>query len=147
MKIPEVKSISTQAAKKAKKADSTTASSFSDHLAPTNEAAPDNVAADEVAPVSAISSILSIQEVGEKSQSGQNERQMIRWGENILDQLDQVRHDLLMGGIPVERLTTLAQSLRERKSNVSDPSLLALMDEIEIRAEVEIAKYSRGLDK
>jgi len=143
MKIPEIKSTNTQAAKKAKKSESPASTTFSDHLAPAGEASSENNPVDDVAPVSAVGSILSLQEVGDESHSGQNEQMLIRWGENILDQLDQVRHDLLMGAIPVDRLTTLAQSLRERKSNVADPKLLALMEEIELRAEVEIAKYSR----
>ncbi len=50
-----------------------------------------------------------------------------------------------MGAIPLDRMSGLAQAMRDRKMNISDPGLLALINEIELRAEVEIAKYSRDI--
>ena len=76
---------------------------------------------------------------------GKTQQGLIRWGENIIEQLEQIRHDVLVGAIPVKRLTNLAQALRDRNSNISDPRLLSLIREIELRAEVEIAKYSRDI--
>jgi len=55
-----------------------------------------------------------------------------------------VRHGLLMGTLPKEKLTELADMVRSRRESCQDPRLAALLDEIELRAEVEIAKLSRG---
>ena len=63
----------------------------------------------------------------------------------IMDHLDQIRQDLLLGVIPMERLSGLAQTMRDRKANISDPDLRSIINEIELRAEVEIAKYSRDI--
>ena len=51
---------------------------------------------------------------------------------------------LLMGTLPKEKLTELADMVRTRRESCQDPRLAALLDEIELRAEVEIAKLSRG---
>jgi hypothetical protein len=64
-------------------------------------------------------------------------------GVDILDKLEEIRRDLLAGGIPRERLENLAQTLRARRAHVSDPRLIEIIDEIELRAAVEIAKYGR----
>ena len=145
MKIPEIKSTRAQSAKKTQKTDESGGTTFTDHLAPAGGPSSKADASGDAGPVLAVSSILSVQEVGKEANEEQQMRRLIQWGEDILDQLDKIRHDLLMGAIPLDRLSGLAQAMRNRKTNISDPGLLALMNEIELRAEVEIAKYSRDI--
>ena len=145
MKIPEIRSTRAQSAKKTRKADEPSGTTFTDHLAPATEPSSKADASGDAGPVVAVSSILSVQEVGEEANEEQQLRRLIQWGEDILDQLDKIRHDLLVGAIPLDRLSGLAQAMRDRKTNISDPGLLTLIDEIELRAEVEIAKYSRDI--
>ena len=145
MKIPEIKSTRAQLAKKTEKADESGGTAFTDHLAPARGPSSKADAAGDAGPVVAVSSILSVQEVGKEANEEQQLRRLIQWGEDILDQLDKIRHDLLVGAIPLDRLSGLAQAMRDRKTNISDPGLLALINEIELRAEVEIAKYSRDI--
>jgi hypothetical protein len=47
-----------------------------------------------------------------------------------------------MGAIPKEKLIAMAQMVRSRRDNVPDPQLASLLDEIELRVEVELAKLS-----
>lgn len=61
-------------------------------------------------------------------------------GENILERLDELRHGLLMGTLPKDRLIELAQLVRGKRDQVDDPLLAQVLDEIELRAEVELAK-------
>ena len=147
MKVPEIKSRGSQPAKSAKRTGKANKGNFTNHL--TSSAAPlsEASAPEEAAPVAPVNSILTLQEVGVDSDAdpGKTQQGLIRWGENIIEQLEQIRHDILVGAIPVKRLTNLAQTLRDRKSNISDPRLLSLIREIELRAEVEIAKYSRDI--
>ena len=75
----------------------------------------------------------------------QARKRLIRRGEDILDKLEEIRHGLLLGTVPKEKLMDLAQMVRERREACQDPRLAALLDEIELRAEVEIAKLSRGV--
>ncbi len=68
---------------------------------------------------------------------------LLRRGEDILDRLDELRHALLMGVVPKERLIQLAQMVPRpaRPGRRSAPG--CVLDEIELRAEVELAKLSR----
>ena len=56
----------------------------------------------------------------------------------------EIRTGLLIGSIPVNRLSGLAQSMANRKENAADPALRALIEEIELRARVELAKYQNN---
>ena len=64
--------------------------------------------------------------------------------EAILDHLDEIRHGLLVGAIPIERLRALEQEVRSTRAEVQDPRLRELLDEIDLRAKVELAKLSRA---
>ena len=60
----------------------------------------------------------------------------------MLDELEQIRLGLLLGQIPRARLEQLAQMVRARREQLDDPKLIAILDEIELRAAVELAKLS-----
>jgi len=66
-----------------------------------------------------------------------------RYADDILDRLDELRLALLAGRIPEDRLAGIAQVLRARRQASSDPVLNAVIEEIELRAQVEIAKLTR----
>lgn len=102
----------------------------------------DRAPVSEMIPVSTVDSILSLQEVGTATDQ-EGRRQLMRRGEDLLDRLEEIRRDLLLGAISKDRLANLAQALRARRQSVQDPALLAVIDEIELRAEVEIAKWTR----
>lgn len=89
-----------------------------------------------------IDALLLIQQVDESGER-ESRKRMLRRGEDILDKLEEIRHGLLLGTVPKEKLMDLAQMVRSRRENCQDPRLAALLDEIELRAEVEIAKLSK----
>ena len=60
--------------------------------------------------------------------------------EDILDKLDELRVGLLMGSISRDRLESLDRLVQEHRGQVSDPRLSEILDEIELRARVELAK-------
>lgn len=91
----------------------------------------------------AVDALLMAQTVGDATDREQR-RRLIRRGEDILDRLEDLRHGLLLGIVPKEKLIDLAQMVRTQRESCGDPRLAALLDEIELRAEVEIAKLSRG---
>lgn len=101
-------------------------------------------AAEAPSQLAGIDALLLVQAVDESTER-QARKQLIRRGEDILDKLEEIRHGLLLGMVPKEKLTDLAQMVRSRREACHDPRLAALLDEIELRAEVEIAKLSRGL--
>lgn len=69
-------------------------------------------------------------------------RKLVRRGTQLIDTLEQMKTDLLTGRISessLNQLMALVQQAREK----SDPELDALVDEIELRARVELAKNGR----
>jgi hypothetical protein len=85
-----------------------------------------------------ISGIFSLQEVENEAHSPR--RRMWQRGEDLLDGLDEIRHGLLIGALPRERVVRLLAIVRSRREQLADPRLSAILDEIELRAEVELAK-------
>ena len=58
--------------------------------------------------------------------------------------LDEVRDGLLAGGIPRATLNRLATAVSKRQEGFSDPKLQGVLDEIELRARVELAKLEQS---
>jgi hypothetical protein len=64
----------------------------------------------------------------------------VRAGHDVLDQLEELKLCILAGRLPRERLDSLLLTVRARRETVVDPRLRETLDEIELRAEVELAK-------
>jgi hypothetical protein len=62
--------------------------------------------------------------------------------EDILDRLDELRRGILLGAVSRDRLGQLAQLVRSQRAEVDDPRLAELLDEIDLRAQVELAKLA-----
>jgi len=62
----------------------------------------------------------------------------------LLDMLDQVRDGLLAGGIPRATLNRLANAVSKRQDGFADPKLQTVLDEIDLRARVELAKLEQS---
>jgi hypothetical protein len=90
-------------------------------------------------PVTSLDSLLALQEVEER------DARPFKRGEETLDLLDDIRHGLLMGGIPVAKLKALTSLIKSERGQVSDPQLAAILDEIDLRAQVELAKYGEDI--
>jgi hypothetical protein len=64
---------------------------------------------------------------------------------DMLDLLDDIRVGLLEGRVPRGKLEGLLRMVQSRRDEVVDPRLSAVLDEIELRAAVELAKYGVSL--
>ena len=94
-------------------------------------------------PIAALDSILMLQGLEDSTQSKSGARAR---GEQLLDLLDSVRDGLLAGGIPRATLNKLAAAVTRRQEGFADPRLQDVLDQIELRAHVELAKLE-VLDK
>jgi hypothetical protein len=65
----------------------------------------------------------------------------------ILEMLDEIRHAILAGTVDHGRLNHLAVLVRGRRDEAADPRLRAILDEVELRAAVELAKLERARDE
>lgn len=120
-----------------RKRDGTSSSvSFSSFLSAASSSGEATAAQDVVAPAS-LTSLLALQEVSEEERKRER---LVKQGKDMLDALDRLRQQLLMGEIPAHMLGELSKQLMEQKQAVSDPRLMALIDDIELRLAVELAK-------
>ena len=99
-------------------------------------------AAVETAPPAFIEQLLSIQEAP-AAISGEGRKAARQYGQFLLERLDEIRLALLDGRIPKNQLARLAQTVRQRRQRSDDSRLNEILEEIDLRAEVEIAKLTR----
>ncbi|WP_051908794.1 flagellar assembly protein FliX [Candidatus Odyssella acanthamoebae] len=69
-----------------------------------------------------------------------NQKKVVVYGNDLLDQLDKIRISLVAGTIPKDDLIQLIKILENRPQLEIDPDLENLIREIETRAAVELAK-------
>lgn len=67
-------------------------------------------------------------------------RRAIRRGSALLDRLDELKLALLGGQDGAAALGRLARDLREERDEEAEPGLKAVLDQIDLRASVELAK-------
>lgn len=116
--------------------------SFSRLLNSVDDASAEPGKVDTPLAMNSIDALLAAQSVGDATDR-EARRRMIRRSESILDKLEEIRHALLLGTITESQLNSLALLVRSHRDTIDDPRLAGLLDEIELRAEVELAKFSR----
>jgi hypothetical protein len=87
--------------------------------------------------VASLDALLALQET--LSPLERRRRAVVRAG-RVLDMLDAVKLAILDGELSGEALERLRQSLTEARTATDDPKLEGVLDEIETRAAVELAK-------
>lgn len=84
-------------------------------------------------------SILALQAVEEPLTS---KKKAVRRGASLLDLLDEIKADLLIGRVSADSLDSMATMLSEMRER-SLPGLDSLLNDIELRVRVELAKFGR----
>ena len=103
----------------------------------------------QVAPTTSLSGVmgvdalLALQNVGGPLE--RRKRAVNRAG-RILDVLDEMKIGLLSGEVTTHNLHRLQQAIRDQREGTEDERLESLLDEIEVRAAVEMAKLESGKD-
>ncbi len=144
MKVSKTRPTRTQSVRRKSQAPTGGSGGFAKHLSGVTEGPAVAAPVVENAALGSVGSLLAAQEVSEDG-NRQARQRFHRRGVDILDRLDEIRHDILIGAVPKERLTNLVQILRAKRGTVEDPRLVSIIDEIELRAEVEIAKLTRKI--
>lgn len=134
------KTSSLKGVSKSKKKEGSSGVSFSSLIDEADEA----LAASDVAPTAAIGSLdalLAVQEDEGKGSKEANENAKQRAGD-LLDNLEDIRTGLLMGGISINDLNKIAETVSRYMDRDIDPKLASLLDEIDLRVQVELAKLN-----
>lgn len=110
---------------------------FSVPQAPAGAAAPPASSASGVSGVSDVSALMALQGVEDVTE---RRRRAIRRGGGLLDRLEELKLALLQGEAGEGALDRLSRTLREERPVDADAELNSLLDQIDLRAAVELAK-------
>jgi hypothetical protein len=113
------------------------AGGFEPIMSPTASGAAGVSGAGGVTAINSLDALMALQEVG-----GPLERRRRATGRAscILDALDEMKLELLAGGLTPTVVEALARAVRDQRALTDDPRLEGVLDEIETRAAVELAK-------
>jgi hypothetical protein len=90
-----------------------------------------------------VEALLALQDVGGPLEG---RRRSVRRAGRLLDVLDDLKVALIDGILRPDQIRGLASAIAEQRAATGDPALESVLDEIETRAAVELAKLEmRGL--
>ncbi len=144
IKIEQPSSLSPSSRSHRKKSGETSDSgSFSDIMDSFSEVdsaqqSPPSDATATTSPIATLDGLLSIQEVNEDVL---RRRQQIDKAHHLLDTLESLRTALLAGMIPAHLLRDIEQRMADMKREPIASELIEIIDDIELRAAVELAKW------
>jgi Class II flagellar assembly regulator len=122
--------------RKTGKADKAGGASFSQHLHDDSTGAAGGVSG--LSGVGGISALIGLQEVEDATQresKGKKRAQM------LLDEMEDLRLALACGTLTRGQLLRLSAAIQHEKGKADDPQLNAILDDVDLRARVELAKY------
>ncbi len=91
--------------------------------------------------VNSIDALLALQAVGDFSEK---KRRAVGRASKILDVLDEVKVALIDGTVTKHALDRLVTAVRDQREETDDPRLEEVLEEIEVRAAVELAKLGHN---
>ena len=127
--------------RRAGKADAASGAAFTKQMKGADATAPSG-GVSAASSVNAVSGVFAAQEVDD---AADRESRGKKRALDMLDKLDDIRHGLLSGELSADKLMDLSRLLQSRKEMVDDPALAEVLDEIDLRAQVELAKFQRGV--
>lgn len=107
-----------------------------------SESAGQPAAMNDVASAASLGNLLTLQEI---PQEEFQRSKLLGRGKNLLDALERLRGQLLHGRLSPQIMRDLTRQLAEQRQTVMDPALGELMEEIELRAAVELAKLEMAV--
>jgi hypothetical protein len=84
-----------------------------------------------------VDALVALQDVGGPLE---RKRRAVGRASRMLDALDDIKAGLLVGELSSGDLDRLRRAVRDERDHTDDPNLEAVLDEIELRAAVEVAK-------
>jgi hypothetical protein len=95
--------------------------------------------------IASVDVLLAVQGAEDPAQKAARRRMRLR-ADNILDSLEKIRIALLSGTLTVGHVIDIADVVAAHREKVMDPQMTAILDEIDLRAQIELAKMRKALD-
>jgi hypothetical protein len=111
-----------------------------------DEGAQETSSAGQADQIASLDVLLAAQTVDDPADR-KSRQNMVDRGDRILDQLEKIRLSLLTGRLTVGDLISMADVVASHREKISDPTLLAIIDEIDLRAQIEMAKMTRAVNQ
>ncbi len=95
----------------------------------------------DVLPANSMNALLTLQEMPDDEIA---RRRAVLESNGTIEALETLRVGLLTGSVPEHLLQRLTEVVALQKQKVEDPRLMSLIEDIELRAAVELAKLERA---
>jgi hypothetical protein len=95
--------------------------------------------------IAGIDTLLALQGAEDPTERAAKKRMRVR-ADGLLSELDKIRMALLTGNLTVGHVLNIADVVALHRERIMDPQLTAILDEIDLRAQIEIAKMRMALD-
>lgn len=138
MKVDSPSSVRAGAVRRKEKAREGAGGDFASHVDASGGGS--KVAVSGATNLSSVEALVALQEAPDAT-SDQRSPDHQR-AEDLLNRLDRIRLGILNGRLQKSELEALIARLGDRRREAGDPRLAAVIDEIELRAKVELAKLS-----
>ena len=89
--------------------------------------------------VASADAIFAAQTVSNEEEN-QIRKKLIKKGKDLIDSLEEIREGLLFGEISKDRLIEISRMVKQKDFSSQDERLQEILQEIELRVEVELAK-------
>lgn len=93
-----------------------------------------------------IDALLAAQEAGNPTERAAR-RRVVQRADSLLTTLEQIRLGLLTGTLTVGHLIDIADVVALHRDKVMDPRMTGILDEIDLRAQIELAKMRKALEQ
>lgn len=88
-----------------------------------------------------VDALIALQEVPDAMAE---RKRAVQRGEDMLDLMESIKIGLLSGGLAMLQIKKLTKLVESHDSDALDPELKSVLEEIELRARVELAKLERA---
>lgn len=92
-----------------------------------------------------VDALLAVQGADDPTARAAKQR-MRKRSNDLLEGLDDIRNAMLTGRLTVGHMIDIADVVASHREKIEDPQLTGIMDEIDLRAQVELAKMRVSLD-
>jgi len=96
--------------------------------------------------IARVDALLSVQAAESPTERAARRKMVVR-ADDILKELDRLRHAILTGGLTLGQVIDIADVVASHREKINDPRLTSILDEIDLRAQIELAKVQMALSK